>query len=185
MSIKDEVFREFPILETPRLFLRALNDDDAKVIFDMRTNDLISQFIARNKLNHLDEALNLIHRTNDLFKNKQGIGWAGFTNEGNQLIGTCGFNKIDFENRRAEIGGELSVSSWGRNFAKEAVQAILHCGFDKLKLNSIEARVSPDNKSAIYLLSLMGFVKEAHFKNYIFFKEAYSDLAVYTLHKKN
>lgn len=185
MSIADDIFQNFPVLDTPRLSLRALNPDDAKVIFDMRTNDRISQFIARNKLNHLDEALNLIHRTNDLFKNKQGIGWAGFTKEGNQLIGTCGFNKIDFENRRAEIGGELSVSSWGRNFAKEAVQAILHFGFDKLKLNTIEARVSPENKSAIYLLSHFGFVKEAHFKNYIFFKNEYLDLAVYTLHKPN
>lgn len=184
LNSENNLFENFPIIETNRLILRSLQLNDANIIFEMRTNDRISEFIPRNKLQNIEDAINLIKKTNNLFLKKQGIGWAGFTKEGDQLIGTCGFNKIDFENFRAEIGGEMSVSHWGRNYAKEAVQAIIDFGFNKLKLNSIEARVSPDNKSAIYLLDKLGFKKEAHFRKYVYFNNDFLDLAIFTLHNE-
>jgi len=183
-TLNNNIFKEFPNIETNRLTLRSLNLTDAETIFEMRTNDRISEFIPRHKLQKIEDAISLIKKTNNLFQSKQGIGWAGFTKEGNHLIGTCGFNKIDFENFRAEIGGEMSVSYWGRNYAKEAVEAIIDFGFKKLKLNSIEARVSPENRSVIYLLKKLGFTKEAHFRQYVYFNNDFLDLAIFTLHNE-
>lgn len=82
---------------------------------------------------------------------------------------------------RAEIGGELSVNYWGKNIALEAVSAIVQFGFDTLGLHTIEAKVSPDNRGAIYLLEQIGFVKEAHFKDRIYFGETFHDLAIYSM----
>ncbi|WP_300665300.1 GNAT family protein [Fluviicola sp.] len=49
--------------------------------------------------------------------------------------------------------------------------------------DAIEALVSPQNRGAISLLEHLGFEKEAHFKERIFFNNTYSDMAVYTLFK--
>lgn len=105
--------------------------------------------------------------------------------EDDKIIGTCGFNQIDFPNLRAEIGGELSTDYWGKNIAMEAVETIIRFGFDSINLHTIEAKVSPDNKGAIFLLQKIGFKKEAHFVDRIFFNGKYADMAVYTLIKGN
>ena len=49
-------------------------------------------------------------------------------------------------------------------------------------LHTIEAKVAPANRSAVHLLEAYGFVKEAHFKDRVYFEGKYSDMAVYTLH---
>jgi hypothetical protein len=58
-------------------------------------------------------------------------------------------------------------------------QAIIEFGFTKLGLHTIEAKVSPQNRSAIYLMEQLGFVKEAHFKDRIYFEGEFQDMAVY------
>lgn len=176
-----DIFKNFPILETSRLLLRAIEPGDAGKIFEMRSNFRINQFITREDMDSLTQAILLVEKTIGSYKNKQAIGWAGITKEENKFIGTCGFNTIDFDNKRAELGGELALEFWGKRMGSEAVIAILDFGFNVMKLHSIEARISPDNRSAIYLAESLGFEKEAHFSDRIFYDGKYHDLAVYSL----
>ncbi len=172
-------FEEFPIIQTPRLILRQLQAADANAVFGMRSNGRINEFIPRPNMQTLQQAEELIGKVNDNYNNKQVIAWAGFNRE-NELIGTCGFNSIEVQNRRAEIGGEMDIRFWGKRYAVEAVAAIVNYGLNEMQLHTIEAKVSPDNKSAIYLLEHLGFVKEAHYKDRGYFDNRFWDLAVYT-----
>src|SRR5690606_21639547 len=137
-----------------------IRQEDAEEIMRMRQSKRVNRFIARNPMENLEDAKLLVEKTSEAFRSKSGIGWAGILREGQSIIGTCGFNKIDFQNNRAEIGGELSVDFWGKNIAVEAVRAIVDFGFREMNLHSIEAVVSPDNRGAIYLLESLGFEKE-------------------------
>jgi len=119
----------------------------------------------------------------DAYEKGAGIGWAGILRDGNHIIGTCGFNYIDYPNLRAEMGGELSTQYWGKNLAFEAVSAITEFGFNIMNLHAIEAKLSPENRGAIFILETMGFKKEAHFKDRIFFNNRFSDMVVYSLIK--
>lgn len=177
--VNTSVFTSFPVLTTRRLVLREIRPSDAPAIFEMRTNGRINQFIARETMRSLEDAEDLVTRTIQAFQDKQGIGWAGLVEGSNQLIGTCGFNHIDYPNLRAEIGGELSTDFWGKHLALEAVTEIVKFGFETLKLHSIEARVDPTNRGAIFLLSKLGFQREALFRDRIFFNGSFRDLAVY------
>jgi ribosomal-protein-alanine N-acetyltransferase len=170
----------FPVLLTERLTLRDIRLADAQAIFNMRSNGRVNQFIARQSMLEQEDAKQLIDRTQNAYTQGIAIGWAGILRDNEDIIGTCGFNQIDYQNRRAEIGGELSVEYWGKNIAIEAVTAIVKFGFTELQLHSIEAKVAPDNKGAVYLLEQLGFIKEAHFKDRIFFNGKYSDMAIYT-----
>lgn len=175
------VFSTFPILRTDRLTLREIRLSDAYPIFKMRASGRVNQFIARQNMPELADAEKLVERTIQAFENKMAIGWAGILRDSNEIIGTCGFNQIDFQNKRAEIGGEMAVEFWGKNIAQEAVEAIIQFGFEKLDLHTIEAKVSPENRSAIFILEKLGFRKEAHFVDRIFFDGNYFDMAIYTL----
>ncbi len=185
MSLNLNVFQSFPVLKTERLTLREIRVTDADEIFEMRASGRVNQFISRPNMGKLTDSVSLIEKTILAFENKQAIGWAGILRENNEIIGTCGFNQIDFNNMRAEIGGELSVDFWGKNIAVEAVKAIVHFGLETLNLHTIEAKVSPNNRGAIFLLEEIGFRKEAHFVDRIFYDNQFSDMAVYTLIKGN
>lgn len=180
-----KVFDDFPVLKTNRLTLREIRPEDAKRIYAMRSNGRVNQFIARPQMQKEEDALSLAERTIAAYNNKQAIGWAGLLRENNAIIGTCGFNMIDMNNLRAEIGGEMATENWGKHIAIEAVLAIIQFGLFKMNLHSIEAKVAPDNRGAIFLMEQIGFVKEAHYKDRIYFNGKFMDMAVYTLIKGN
>lgn len=175
-----DYFVSFPVLETKRLWLRELQAEDAPAIFAMRANARVGRFIARPEMEKSEDAEGLTQKARAAFYEKRGMAWAGVVKATGEMIGTCGFNQIDAPNLHAEIGGEMAVEFWGRGLAQEAVQAIIAFGFTKLGLHTIEAKVSPQNRSAIYLMEQLGFVKEAHFKDRIYFEGEFQDMAVYT-----
>ncbi len=178
--INTSVFESFPVLTTERLTLRDIRTADAESIFKMRSSGRVNQFIPRPEMQEHEAALTLVEKTIHAYNNRQAIGWAGILRDNNEIIGTCGFNQIDIPNGRAEIGGELSTEFWGKHIAIEAVETIIQFGFDTMKLHTIEAKVSPDNRGAVFLLESLGFIKEAHYKDRVFFKGNFSDMAVYT-----
>ncbi|MCU0434126.1 MAG: GNAT family N-acetyltransferase [Bacteroidia bacterium] len=181
MKINEKVFESFPVLKTQRLTLREIRLSDAAEIFAMRSSGRVNQFIARDAMSSLESAVQLAEKTSQAYRQRQAIGWAGVLRENERIIGTCGFNQIDFANLRAEIGGEMSVDYWGKHIALEAVEAIVRFGIEEMKLHTIEAKVSPGNRGAIYLMEHIGFRKEAHFTDRVFFDGKFSDMAVYTL----
>lgn len=179
--INQQVFESFPLLRTKRLLLRQVQMEDALEILNMRQNKQVNRFIARNPMTDETDARLLAEKTRVAFEARSGIAWAGILRDRPGIIGTCGFNKIDYLNNRAEIGGELAVDFWGKDLAFEAVTAICAFGFREMNLHTIEAIVSPENRGAVFLLEKLGFEKEAHFKERICFNGSYSDMAVYTL----
>lgn len=177
-------FVKFPVLQTKRLLLRAIENDDAQAIFEMRANALVNSFIARPQMQDFEAAVKLVESTKLRYSDRQGMGWAGMLRDQVKIIGTCGFNNFEFPNKHAEIGGEMATEYWGKGIAQEAFEAIIAFGQNELDLQTIEAKVSPENRSAIALLTNYGFEKEAHFKNRVLFEGKFLDMAVYTLHKK-
>lgn len=163
--------------------MRKIQFSDAEAIFGMRNNQRVNQFIGRARMVDPEQAHELMDKVENAYGNKEGLAWAGILRDQGSIVGTCGFNRFEWENKRAEIGGELATEYWGKGIPVEAVQAIVNFGFEGLGLQAIEAKVSPDNRGAIFLLTHLGFQKEAHFENRYLFQGEFYDLAVYTLQK--
>ena len=180
-SLNLAVFDQFPVLKTDRLTLRNLSLEDAEAIFQMRANQRVNQFIARPTMTEVQSAAELVTRTREAFQKQQAIGWAGLLRDDKTIIGSCGFNRIEAENLRAEIGGEMAPEFWGKGIAQEALGAILQFGKEVLGLHTIEAKIDPDNRSVKALLGHFGFVEEAYFRDRIYFERGFRDMAVWTL----
>lgn len=176
-----QCFEIYPELKTPRLTLRRVLPQDAERIFEMRSNSATNRYILRNEMTDAATAKDLVDAVNVGYANKQALAFAGLLRHQKRIIGTCGFNRFDHVNNRAEIGGELFVDYWGKQIALEAVREIIQYGFAEINLHAIEAKVLPQNRGAIAILNQLGFQKEAHFKEFAFFNNVYHDLCVYTL----
>ncbi len=180
MEIEKTCFTTFPVLHTPRLTLRKILLEDAERIFEMRANWRNNQFMLRPDMQDYAKAEDLVKAVDDGYNDQKMMAWAGLLRDEKTIVGTCGFNRIDHQNLRAEIGGELYIEYWGKHIALEAVQAIIDYGFNGMKLHSIEAKINPGNRGAIHLVEQLGFLREAYFKEYGYYEGSFHDLAIYS-----
>ena len=92
-------------------------------------------------------------------------------------VGNCGFHKIDWRNRSAELGifiGEKSY--WSQGYGTEAMRLLLKHGFETLNLNRIFLRVFNSNLRAIRSYEKAGFIAEGKMRQAEFRRGAYKDV---------
>jgi ribosomal-protein-alanine N-acetyltransferase len=174
-------FTPFPDLKTERLNLRELKDTDKTEIFALRSSESVMKFIARPRMEAMDEAQRLINRLNGGIANNEWIFW-GITLKGEKkIIGTACIWNISEKDMRAEIGYDLMPEFQGKGLMQEAVQAVLDYGFNTLNLHSMEANINPDNAASIKLIAKHNFIREAYFKENVFFGGQFRDTVIYSL----
>lgn len=177
-------FNPFPELVTERLILTQLKSDDAQLLFQLRSDPQVMQYIAKPLMQSTDEALALIEKLNNGIDQSHWIFWSILLREKKQMIGTCCLWNFQLHNHRAELGYELLPEFHRRGFITEAISAVINFAFNELKFHSLEANINPENEASIGVASKLGFVKEAHFKENVFFDGKYRDTAIYSLVKK-
>ena len=109
--------------------------------------------------------------------------WDLIDKETRNVIGNCGFHNWLPEHERAEIGYFLREDCRGKGFMLEALNTILEFGFHQMKLNRIEAFISPDNHPSIYLVERLGFIREGQLRAHYKFGGRIHDSVVYSLLK--
>lgn len=175
----------FPEIETSRLILKEIVKKNDKEIFDIFSDKEVMKYYDIEPLDTIEAARKLIQMFDRRFMNKKGIRWGIFLKSNNQLIGTCGYQSVNKQSLRAEIGYELLKKYWKKGLMKEALQAIIEFGFNEMSFNRIQALVEPENRNSIYLLHRIGFKEEGVLKEYEFYKEKYVDLTMLSLLKIN
>ena len=178
-------FHPFKNLETERLLLRRITENDVNEVMELRGNPETMKFVPRPLVTNSEQALAHITMIEDKIVNNIGINW-GITVKGNpKLIGIIGHYKIQPENYRSEIGYMILPQYNGQGFVTEAVKALLIYGFDDLQMHSIEAVIDPENYASERVLQKSGFVKEAHFIENEYYDGKFYDSVIYSLLKRN
>ena len=109
-------FSPFPNLETERLLLRRVENNDVKEIFVLRSNPETMKYIPRPLVKTDEDALEHIAMIDTKIETNEGINWAITMKDNPKLIGVIGHYKIKPANYRAEIGYMLLPGiSWKRN----------------------------------------------------------------------
>jgi RimJ/RimL family protein N-acetyltransferase len=89
------------------------------------------------------------------------------------LVGDLALHVDAEEPRQAEIGFTLAPEQQGRGFGTEAATALLDWAFPAFGLHRVIAITDALNSSAAALLERVGFRREAHFVENVFFKGAW------------
>ena len=152
-------FSPFPKLETEKLKLRQLINEDENQIFSIRSDKNMAEFLDRPLCKSLEEARQFIIKINNGIKNNECIYWAVTLKENPKLSGTICLWQISVEEAKAEIGFELLPEYQGRGIIQEAVKSVLDFGFNKINLSAIEGEVAPGNIKSIKVMKRFGFQK--------------------------
>jgi Acetyltransferases, including N-acetylases of ribosomal proteins len=174
--------KDLVVLETPRLVLTNLEENDASVLFNYWSDDEVTKYLNIDSLKTNDEAKEIINYFNELNLKNRGFRWGIFSKENNILIGTCGFIKgVLNQTHIGEISYELGKGYWGNGYMKEALTALIYYGFNDYRLHRIEAYVKPENTASINILEAMNFVKEGILRDHHQNKDKFYDVAIYSL----
>jgi RimJ/RimL family protein N-acetyltransferase len=158
-------------LESERLLLRNLKESDLDSFLSYRSLPGVAKYQMFEPYTR-EKALSFI-----LSQKDAQFGVAGkwlqlgiVLKSEDKLVGDCGIHTLDNVPQTAEIGCTLSPSYQSKGFAKEAVFAVMKYLFEEAGIHRIVETTDAENISSIRLLESLGFRKEAHFIENIFFK---------------
>lgn len=178
-------FLPFKNLESDRLVLRRITNDDVQEVFELRSDTEMMKYIPRPLLTNHDEALAHIKMINDKIDNNEGINWAVTLKGSPKLLGIFGIYRIHWEHFRAEIGYMLLPEYQGKGITTEAISLLIDYGFNEMKMHSLEAVIDPRNTASARVLEKSKFRKEAHFIENECYDGVFRDTAIYSLLQKD
>ena len=178
-------FTPFPNLETDRLFLRRVVNEDVNEIFALRSDKETMKYIPRPLVKTMEDALAHIAMIDEKIENNEGINWAITLKNDPKMIGLIGHYKIKPEHFRAEIGYMLLPEYHGKGIITEAIQETVKYGFEIMQLHSVEAIIDPENLTSEKVLQKSGFVKEAHLKENEYYEGRFLDSVIYSILNKS
>lgn len=166
--------------ETKRLILRKVTEADAASLFSVWSDPAVTRFMNIDTFTNVEQAEQMIHFLNQLADENRAVRYTLTEKKTDQVIGSCGFNSLDFENAKAEIGYDLGQPYWGNGYAGEAVLCLIDYAFHHLQLMRVEAKAEPENLSSIRVLQKTGFSFEGILRKSEKSKGTFIDLALYS-----
>ena len=151
-------------METGRLILRQLTDEDAADVFIMRSDPEVMRYIPRPLAVTVADALQVIQTINGFIATGEKINWAMELKETGKVVGVIGYVNRRPEHARAEVGYSLSRHHHRKGLMLEALLRVIEYGFTDMQLHSIEAIIDAENIASGSLLEAVGFKQEAYFR---------------------
>ena len=157
----DLSFTPFPFLTTENYSLRNLMPADEQEIFALRSSDEINKYLDRPKAHTLDDARNFITKIINSIAKNESIFWVVTPKGGTKFLGSICLWSISREDATAEIGFELLPENHGKGIMQEVIPRVIQFGVEEMKLETIEAEVSPRNLKSVRLLEKNNFTLAA------------------------
>lgn len=177
---REDVFSNFPTLETERLILRKLRLEDAKDLFEYASDKEVTKYVTWEPHKSIEDSVNLIKFTHERYEKREGIIWGIVCKENKKVIGTCDISPVT-KHFRAEIAYALSRDYWGKGIMTEAVKEAIKFGFEKMNLNRIQAMCIPENIGSCRVMEKVGMKYEGLIREYMYIKGKFQDLKLYSI----
>lgn len=175
------IFDNFPTLETTRLNLRQLSQQDTDMVFEFNSDPLTLKYVAREPYTKPKQAENKVNDFMNAFQEKTGIWWTFTLKDTNANIGYGGIFSINQTDQNAEIGYGLLESFWGQGYISEVVKELVAFAFHQVCLHRLYAIVLPGNEASVKVLENNGFKLEGTLKDNAFARHRYFDNLVFGL----
>ncbi|KFN51729.1 hypothetical protein N790_04025 [Arenimonas malthae CC-JY-1] len=153
-----------PTLESPRLRLRPYRQDDARAIYALYSDPVVTRYWSFPAWTRREQASDYLAARMAL-ETPAVYAWALAERECDRLIGTTTLFSLSGPHKRAEIGYSLLPARQGQGLATEALRTVLGHAFGPLGLERIEADVDPRNEPSWRLLEKLGFRREGLLRN--------------------
>ena len=144
-------------LDTKRLFLKNISEEDRDFIYRHFSNDSVNAFLFDTEplknMEQADEIIRFYTVPEPVFWHR----WIIIRKEDGEKIGTCGFHRLNKEKSTVEIGYDISSDFWGKGYATEAVGRLIEFLKEVLKVRKINACIYIQNDRSINVVKHFGF----------------------------
>jgi ribosomal-protein-alanine N-acetyltransferase len=151
-------------IETDRLVLSDLTDDDKDFVFELFSNSSVLEFYDLKAFTTaLEEAQALIEKMHKKWDQRLGFRHAIRLKKDATMLGTCGVNAVkpigdDFA---VVIGYELHPHAWGSGYMHEALTGLIHSlkqeGLFQRKIKYVWAEIFEPNIRSQQVVHKLGF----------------------------
>jgi RimJ/RimL family protein N-acetyltransferase len=167
--------------ETPRLRVRAMLPSDVEAFVAYRSDPDVARYQSWEDYT-LEQGQALVA---DMQRLRPGIPgeWyqLAIADDAGELVGDLAMCVDADEHRQLEVGFTLAPEHQGHGYGTEALRGLLTHAFDTLDLHRVVAVTDARNEAAAALLTRVGFRKEAHFHDNVFFKGAWGSELVFAM----
>jgi [ribosomal protein S5]-alanine N-acetyltransferase len=163
----------FEALETPRLFLRNISEEDKDFLFGLFSDDSVNEFLfdaePLTDLRGADEIIDFYTQAEPRSQHR----WVVERKPDHVKMGTCGFHRWNRADNTVEVGYDLHKAFRGNGYMLEAMKAIISFATRKMKVGSITACIYFQNRRSISLVEKLGFKDTGGTKDEVFRGQAY------------
>jgi RimJ/RimL family protein N-acetyltransferase len=166
----------FTNLRSARLTLRRLQPSDLAALCAYRSDPRVARYQSWETFTTAD-GQQLLEEQAQLEPDIPGT-WCQLAIERTAdavLLGDCGFYCRQDDPSQAAIGITLAVEHQGRGHAYEALTCLLDYAFLARNKHRVVAVTDAENTPAAALLERLGFRREGHFLQNIWFKDRWGD----------
>lgn len=177
--LDESIFDEFPVLETVRLRMQAIDSADIPALYRLFSDPEVCRYYDLEPLTDESGAVALVKRFADRYADDVSIRWGITLKPSDALIGTCGL--YIHSDWRGAIGYDLLPAYWGQGIMTEAVSELTRFGFEDAGLVRLEAFVMLENVASDHLLKKIGYVEEGVLRQYMYIKGQMHDMRCFSL----
>ena len=170
------------ILQSMRLYLRAIQIEDAEEVFNYKSNKESNKFQGFIPTSIAEVESFIKHKTAREINIESS--WFQFVivhQQTHKIIGDVGVHFLEGGNNQVEFGITIHSDYQHNGYGKEAVKTIFSYLFKDLKKHRIIASLDPKNLSSIKLMESVKMRKEAHFKKSLLINNDWVDDVVYAI----
>jgi RimJ/RimL family protein N-acetyltransferase len=169
-----------PVLITTKFSIRAFEHKDLEVFAQYRAQKRVEKYQSWTNYTY-EDALKFFENMNYSTFGEAGNWYqlAISSLKSDELLGDLAVHFIGQD--QLEIGFTVAPQHQGNGVATEALSSLLDYVFSELNKHRVVATIDTKNTASYRLLEKLGFRREAHFIQNVFFKGAWGDEYQYAL----
>lgn len=165
-----------------RIYLRALEIEDSRIIYKWRQDKDITRYLAGNMFFvSLEREKRSIE--NKILDDSKHLYLGICLKENDQLIGYGQINNIDLRNQKAEWGGMLigEKEFIGKGYGEEASKMLLRYLFDQYPINKCYGYCLAEHPVSPKLFAKLGFKQDGVLRQEIYKNGEFKDVLIFSI----
>lgn len=171
MKIED-IYKDFPPLESDRIILRKLTEADAEDLFAYASKEEVTKYVFWERHRSITDSEEFIAYALNQYKKSDIAPWGIEWKENGKFIGTIDFVSWQPHHKTAEIGYVI------------AGKLLLKFGFEQMDLVRIQARCFVHNHASARVMEKLGMRFEGILRKELFVKGTHQDTKLYSILKE-
>ncbi len=180
MTLSDQ--KQFSSLETERLILRGLRDEDLPEFLNYLNDPEVAKYQTWESYSEA-KAIDVINEQKQILPGMPGRPFTFGTElkSTGAFIGHVVLTIQEKDHKQAEIGFTFARAHHRQGYGKEAATRVLRFAFEELSLHRVFAITDCENLASVALLSRLGMRREGHYIENIWFKGKWGDEYQYAM----